>query len=390
MENNYVENYGGMKMNNYGLKIGMKFKNYKEFSDFVGYEETNSREVMKNRVIHHCNFHKVGHSIIIDDIKEVDSLYIGRTRKFIYNVNDIVNVSTGYVQILECFHQKAKNGENVMFYKCKCLNDGYIYNISQYSLRKGVGCEVCLNKVVLKGINDIATTRPEIAELFKNKEETFLYTQYSGKTVEFICPYCGNEKKMRINTVSRRGHIQCNQCCDHFSYPNKFVYSAMKQICPDIKCEVVFDWSNNKRYDLYSKAYRLIIENQGGFHYETNDGVFNIRYEYTKKNDEYKKNIALNNDIENYIELNCQKSDAEYIKKSILESDLPKILKFCENDIDWNKCEKYATNSLVYEVYHTYKNGITNKTELSKLFNIGYATCDRYLKKAFAIPWLND
>lgn len=377
-------------MNDYGLKIGMKFKNYKEFSDFVGYEETNSREVMRNRLVHHCNFHKIGHTIIIDDIKEVDSLYIGRTRKFIYNINDIVKVSTGYVQILEYFYKKNKDGNNIMFYKCKCLNDGYVYDISQYSLRNGVGCEVCINKIVIKGINDIATTRPEIAKLFKNKEETFLYTQHSGKKVEFICPYCGNEKKMRINTVSSRGHIQCNQCCDHISYPNKFVFNAIKQVCSDIKCEVVFDWSDNKRYDLYSESYGLIIENQGGFHYESNDGVFNIKYKETKENDEYKKDIALKNNIKNYIELNCQKSNADFIKKSILDSDLPKILKFCEDDIDWDKCEKYATNSLVYEVYNAYKKGITNKTELSKLFNIAYNTCDRYLNKALTMSWLND
>lgn len=300
-------------MSTYGIKIGMKFKSYIEFSNFVGYEYTGSRVVLKNRLYHHCEFHKDNNEIIIDKIKDTPSMYIGKNMDFVYAINDIAEISTGKVKILNRF----KSNNRRRFYNCECLNDGYIYDISQYSLINRTGCQVCLNKVVLKGVNDIATTRPEIAKLFKNKEESFLYTQFSGKEVEFQCQFCGNVKKLKITTVSRRGHIQCNQCCDHFSYPNKFVYSALKQICPDVKCEVVFKWSDKKRYDLYSEKYNLIIENQGGFHYENNSKnmkMYNTSFSQIHNNDIYKKNLALNNGIVNYVVLDCKKSESEYIK----------------------------------------------------------------------------
>lgn len=372
-------------MNNYNLKIGMEFKSYKDFSDFIGYEETKSREVLKNRLKHHCEFHKKGNIIIIDAIKEVNSMYVGRNKSFKYKINDIVKISTGEVKIIDCFFKTRKNGEKARFYKCKCMNDGYVYDIAQYSLLNGVGCRVCLNKIVLKGVNDIATTNPEIAKLLKNKKDTTLYTQFSGKQVEFKCPYCGNVKLMKINTVSQRGHIECNRCGDNFSYPNKFVYNALQQICKDIKCEVVFDWSNKKRYDLYSKEYNLIVENQGGFHYKENNGIYNVKYPTTKINDIYKRNLAISNGISNYVELDCKKSELNYIKKSILESELPKLLNFNETDINWEECEKYATSSIVYDMFNAYKNGVTSKTELSKIFNVSYNTCVRYLDKAFSI-----
>lgn len=368
-------------MNNYNLQIGMEFKSYKDFSDFIGYEETKSREVLRNRLKHHCEFHKIKNTIIIDKIKNVDGLYIGNLLNYKFNIGDIVEVSTGKVIILERFMRKMKSGHNRRFYKCQCCSDGYIYEIVQDSLLKGVGCNVCLNHVVIKGINDVATTHPHIANLIVG-ENKYRYTAHSRKIVTFKCPDCGFEKKMAINDVTSIGHIRCNQCSDNFSYPNKFVYCAISQVCSDLVCEKVFEWSGRKRYDLYSESNNLIIENHGKFHYDKNIQLYDQQYEFTVQNDKFKKKLAMTNNIKNYISLDCRKSEKEFIKNSIMTSKLPSLLNFHVDDIDWEQCEKYAITSKLNEAYKLYKQGVTDSHEIANVLNISYSTCMRYLKTA--------
>lgn len=60
---------------------------------------------------------------------------------------------------------------------------------------QGQGCGVCTGQQICIGYNDIATTNPYVASLFENDEETHLYTEWSGKSVNFRCPNCGNIRK---------------------------------------------------------------------------------------------------------------------------------------------------------------------------------------------------
>ena len=61
--------------------------------------------------------------------------------------------------------------------------------------------------------------------------------------------------------------------------------------------------------------------------------------------------MAINNGIQNYIVLDCRKSKVDWIKQSVMSSDLPKILHFEESDIDWEECEKYALKNIVLEIW---------------------------------------
>lgn len=223
------------------LKQGMEFKSYSEFSTFMGYPYTDSRVVQRNRVKHHCTFHKRKYTIIIDEVKDVTTLYNGNNLNYIYEIGDVVKISTGSTKIIDKFFKKMSTGKNVRYYTCQCCKDGYKYDISQYSLRKGVGCQVCLNHIIIKGINDINTTHPHIASMITNESDRYSFSGYSRKITEFQCPFCDNKKDLRISYVTERGRFSCNICGDNFSYPNKFVYNALKQVCEDIVCEKTFN-----------------------------------------------------------------------------------------------------------------------------------------------------
>ena len=130
--------------------------------------------------------------------------------------------------------------------------------------------------------------------------------------------------------------------------------------------EKVFNWSNSKRYDIYIKDLSCIIELHGGFHYfETSF----CELENVKNNDLYKRKIAKENGIKHYVELNCQKSTLEWIKSSILNSELIQIIPNIQN-INWEKC-LYSSNMEEFEkCLAMYKNGEHSAREISKFLHI--------------------
>ena len=93
----------------------------------------------------------------------------------------------------------------------RCLIDGYIWDADPRKLYRGVQCAVCANRRVIDGINDIGTTRPDLIQYFKNKDEATQYTAGSEKMIDVICPECGYEDKIRIGNLSRFG-FSCNGC----------------------------------------------------------------------------------------------------------------------------------------------------------------------------------
>lgn len=93
----------------------------------------------------------------------------------------------------------------------QCLIDGYIWNADPRKLYRGVQCAVCSNRKVIEGINDINTTRPDLVQYFKNKNEATHYTSGSEKIIDVICPECGYEDTIKIKNLSRFG-FSCNGC----------------------------------------------------------------------------------------------------------------------------------------------------------------------------------
>lgn len=93
----------------------------------------------------------------------------------------------------------------------QCLIDGYIWNADPRKLYRGVQCAVCSNRKVIEGINDINTTRPDLVQYFKNKNEATHYTSGSEKIIDVICPECGYEDTIKIENLSRFG-FSCNGC----------------------------------------------------------------------------------------------------------------------------------------------------------------------------------
>lgn len=180
---------------------------------------------------------------------------------------------------------------------------------------------------------------------------------------------------------------------DGISYPEKFMFSVLKQLNVEFKTQLsksTFKWCDKYRYDFYLTNCNIFIETHGLQHYEeTNISRGKGRtYEEEVANDKSKKELALSNGIkeENYIVVDCRKSELKWIKEHILESNLANI--FDLSNIDWLKAEEFTCTNLIKEVCF-YKNDnieLTSK-EIGYAFNLEESTVRKYLKKGNKQNW---
>ncbi|XZH34234.1 hypothetical protein ACSW8L_16055 (plasmid) [Clostridium perfringens] len=269
--------------------------------------------------------------------------------------------------------------------KCKF----YQWETTPSKLLQGNTCPICSNRKIVKGINDIATTHPHLVKYFVNKEDAYKYSYGSDKRIKIKCPDCGNIIKYRIANLSKDNKITCKLCRDGKSYPEKFLIGLLKQLDIEFESEYKPSWTNNKRYDFYIKDNNCIIETHGEQHYEekTFSSCGGRTLEEEQTNDKYKKEIALQNGIKHYIELDCRESNMEWIKSSILKSELNKL--FDLSNIDWKQSAKFANKNIIKEVCDYWNNRKDGETivDIAETFNIAQTSARNYLKRGNKLGW---
>lgn len=248
-----------------------------------------------------------------------------------------------------------------------------------------------INKII-SGVNDIYTTDPQIAKLFKDPNIPFLHSRNSKEEATFICPDCKSEITKKINTVCKHG-LNCS-CGDSWSYPNKFIYSFLHQLNLRHFPEKSFTWSDSKKYDEYVmyKDKSIIIEMHGNQHYAEKRGKFHNRsLEEEQSNDRYKRKLAMNSgEIDFYFEIDARESTLAFIKQSLVNSGLLECLEIFEDDIDWFQCDKFATNNIckmICDDYKSYQN--VDIEALAKKWSLNIRTIRKYLNKGNTLGWCN-
>lgn len=251
-----------------------------------------------------------------------------------------------------------------------------------YGKKKPTGCAVCSGKRIgppPKYTNSIWSHPIFSKDWVKYFDEEFIkhHTVQSNEYVDIPCPDCGKNKHIKICNLYHRG-FRCT-CNSRSSYPNKFVYSVFNQLGIDFISEYHDDWTNGKQYDVYNTALSLIVENHGIQHYERVKFT-NRTLEEEQANDVYKYQLAMDNGIQYYIVLDCRYSEIEWIKNSIMNSELPQLLSFSADDIDWNKAEQDAVKNLVREVCEEWeKEKSYDYSIVGKKFHVSKSTVQDYL-----------
>lgn len=282
---------------------------------------------------------------------------------------------------------KYNRGKVKILHECTiCKN---IWYVKPDQLLQGKGCPVCTGHTIgppPEYKNSIwASKYKNFFTKYLTQDQMKQFTSHSGKKIEIKCPDCGRMKEIRIHDMCRRG-FSCI-CQDGQSYPNKFVFNVLSQLNLKITPEYSPQWAKDKRYDDYIHEYNIIVENHGLQHYK--EGNFNTRtLEEEQENDKYKYNLAINNGINKYIVIDCRRSDIDWIKKSIMESSLPKIFNFNEFDIDWIKAAEYASSNLKKRAADLFNDGY-NINQIADMLVRDSTSIRNWLKEATKIGWCN-
>lgn len=327
-------------------------------------------------------------NLIYGQLGELLEIY---STKFKYNEGQQFKDDKRDITITKTYNKDNANVKKWYKYTCnKCGWDEGEMNES--NLTTGNGCPVCSNpsKKTVKGINDIATTHPHLTKYFANTEDTYIYSFGSDKFITTKCLDCGFERQTKISELSKY-NFSCKKCGDGVSYPEKIFFNVLEQLNIEFTTQLnktTFEWCKNYKYDFYIKQLNIIFEINGRHHYEksfSTCGGRTLKEEF--ENDRLKKELALSNGIneENYIVIDCRKSELEFIKDNILNSSLAKL--FDLTKIDWVKAEAFALSSLVKEACTLWNNGVRSTREIGAIMKLAYPTIIRYLKIGSKINW---
>lgn len=298
---------------------------------------------------------------------------------YIYNKGEVVNGSVINEQTTTTYGIKKKI--LLKSYIATCLTCSYVFKATEGSLKRGGRCPCCTNKVVVEGVNDIATTHPYLVKYFVNKEESKKYSAYSKKILSFKCCECGNTKDSVIHYITANNGFSCELCGDGFSKPEKFMSLLLKEIgCKYIPqaTKRLLKWAENKKYDFYIPSLNCIIETNGIQHYVNSTRGRTLEEE--KTNDIIKEKLAKDNGIKHYVVLDCRKSSLEWLKNNIMNSELPILLNFKEEDIDWNSLYSKTLDSKVKDVCDMWNNTDKGVNTIANHLQLNRTTVLKYLK----------
>ena len=275
----------------------------------------------------------------------------------------------------------ASVGFNKKGYWFKCLD--HLEHESEQKLISSyiIKCTQC---------NTIFITHPHIVSMYSiKKEDAIKYSFGSNVKIIVKCPECGAEKEIRIHNLIRK-NFNCPKCSDGVPYSEKFMFNVLEQLNIDFQTQLsktTFKWCGNYKYDNYLIKTKCIIETHGLQHYEiiknTNWGK---TLEEIQENDIEKEQLAKDNDIKNYIVLDCRKSELEWIKDSLMTSELPELLNFKEEDIDWLKCHEYACSNLIKKTCELWNCGFKISV-IAQMQKINRTTVVKHLKQASEFGW---
>ena len=328
-----------------------------------------------------------------------------------YNIGDRIIDNKKDITITDVKREKDKDGYYRTVYKYFCnkcgfdCEDFYIkqnhidkryYNI--YEINK-TGCSCCTSKggsSVMPKINSVAVTHPHLINCFIDKNDARKYKASSNKKILVKCPFCETVKYMKICDLTKRG-VTCGVCSiKTCSLGEKIIYALLSIMDEDFIKELNntdFDWCENYRYDFYLKKYNCIIETHGGQHYDKDFTGYSSgkTLEEQKTIDKIKYDLAMTNGIFKYIIIDSSQSDFNYIKESIVNSDLFELLNIDKNKIDWNTIgEKVFTQHIIKDLC-TYwmEHENCSRKDLSNIFHVSEHTITKYLRIGSELNWCN-
>ena len=223
------------------------------------------------------------------------------------------------------------------------------------------------------------------------EEEGSHFTRNSGKKFMPVCPNCGrlSERLISPNDLDRLKGISCI-CGDGVTIPNKIIRELADQALemglisykrkeyPSVDSKGIA-----RRFDMFIEDLNgnpYLIEMDGGYHgdikkkHSPKEMVFvsakQLLADYMKEQIAESLGLPL-------IRVDCYKSDVKYIKNSLYNSDVAKIINL--DLIDWDKIARVCSSSLMADICkYKAEHKDATATEVAELFDVTPSTVRNY------------
>ena len=274
---------------------------------------------------------------------------------------------------------------------CTCKECGHHSRIRiQMLLECTYKCPICNNgkENIKYGINDIKTANPVLYECLKDKSDNNKYTINSRAKTDFICPCCHQVIKNKTITIVNKRGLKC-KCQDGNSLGEKYFYQVMKSLDENIETEKYLNENYSFRYDFYGSINGVtwICEIQGKQHSEKSFETCGGRtLEEEIQNDKLKKEYALSQGVDYYIQIDSKESGFNQLKDAIINSDLSNLYSF--ENVDWVECYRKSLISDVIKITELWNQGY-KIMEICNITGFNKGTVRRHLTKANEIGLCN-
>lgn len=276
--------------------------------------------------------------------------------------------------------EEYKNANTKILIQCDKGHEPYLITFNSFKNQNN-RCPYCCGRLITKE-KSVGFLYPEIARMMvedkRNNliyDDTYKIAQNTHTTYYFKCFKCNKSSTRKKNVADMiRCNCPCEFCSDGISIPEKFMINTLNQLEVEYITQYNPKWTTGKmRYDFYIPSLNIIIETHGLQHYEDIPRGRSLQDE--QENDKRKKELALNNEINKYIIIDCRKSEFDWLKENVFKN-LKNI--FNLNNVNWDKVWKNSLKSLVLEVCSLWKEGLSIG-DISKKVKLSTVTIRKYL-----------
>lgn len=292
----------------------------------------------------------------------------------------------GSVKIVDSFTKENDKGKTIRYLELKNKSKQRLYHEKSF-----FNC--IIKHIALPNKHD-----SKIGEIVKGYEiidiinKSKIQKDGSVRSREWFkikCTNCGMIKLHRIDHLLSRDIRECSDCTSRLkqlkqinakrSYPERIFSAVLDNLNIKYIQDRATDFSEGKRYDFMFTLNNInyIAEIHGIQHYEESRSMprFKLTLDEQIKTDKWKKELAIKYGY-HYIEINAKYSKFDYIKNSIIKSELP------TNNVDWETV--YIKSIKVDKDYKTiirlFNEGLDRQSIIEKS---GYSTSyvDKSLKE---------
>jgi very-short-patch-repair endonuclease len=164
--------------------------------------------------------------------------------------------------------QVFKSAAKMCWFDCNKCNHNFKCTLNH--ITNGTWCSYCSGNSICNEENCKECFNKSFAsssksKFWSNKNQEIPRNIFKSSTKKFLfdCNKCNNEFESALLNISNGRW--CPQC--KFKTELKLL-EWLKEIYPNVKTQVTFNWSQKKRYDFFIEELKLIIELDGKQHFE--------------------------------------------------------------------------------------------------------------------------